>query len=91
MQSIFVLKEKCYIADDSRTNLTDSEINVGSIRHQMLLYLFCLKFYFSNLEKIDKTKSMLQNVIDLGKSKFGEALNKILRDIFVRNVENKRN
>jgi len=32
---------------------------------------------------------MLQNVIELGKSEFGEAPNKILRDIFVRNVEKK--
>ena len=34
---------------------------------------------------------MLQNVIELGKSDFGDALNKILEDIFVRNVEKKGN
>lgn len=32
---------------------------------------------------------MLRNTIDLGKSEFGEALNNILEDIFVRNVEKK--
>ena len=32
---------------------------------------------------------MLQNVIELGKSEFGEELNKNLKDIFVRNVEKK--
>ena len=57
----------------------------------MLLYLFCMKFYFSNKKKIDKDKSMLRNAIDLGKSKIGEALNNILEDIFLRNVERKGN
>ena len=50
-----------------------------------------MKFYFSNLEKIDEDKSMLENVIELGKSEFGDALNNILEDIFVRNVEKKAN
>ena len=73
------------------TTLAESKINVRSIRHQMLLYLFCMKFYFSNLEKIDKEKSMFRNVIELGKSEFGEELINILEDIFLTNVERKGN
>ena len=89
--NLFYLKDKGYIVDDSTTTLAKSKINVRSIRHQMLLYLFCMKFYFSNLEKIDKDKSMLRNVIELGKSEFGEELNNILEDIFLTNVEKKGN
>jgi hypothetical protein len=89
--NLFYLKDKGYIVDDSTTTLEKSKINVRSIRHQMLLYLFCMKFYFRNLEKIDKDKNMLRNVIDLGKSEFGEELNNILEDIFLRNVERKGN
>lgn len=49
--NLFYLKDNGIIVDDSTTTLTKSKINVKSIRHQMLPYLFCLKFYFSNLEK----------------------------------------
>ena len=89
--NLIYLKDKGYIVDESMTTLAKSKINVRSIRHQMLLYLFCMKFYFSNLEKIDKDKSMFWNVIDLGKSEFGEELNYILEDIFITNVEQKGN
>ena len=89
--NLFYFKVKCYIVDDSTTTLAKSKIIVRSIRHQMLLYLFCMKFYFSNLEKIDQDKSMFRNVIDFGKSEFDEELNNILEDIFITNVERKGN
>ena len=57
----------------------------------MDLYLFCLKVYFSNSEKINKNKSMLHNVIELGKSEFGEPLNNILGAIYFKNIEKKGN
>ena len=57
----------------------------------MLLYLFCLKVYFSNSEKINENKSMLQNVIELGKSEFGKTLNNILGAIYFRNNEKNKN
>ena len=88
---LLLYRARYIFVDDSTTTLANSKINVRSIRHQMLLYLFCLKFYFSNLEKIDENKSMLRNVIELGKSEFGDALNNILEDIFLRNVEKKGN
>ena len=75
--------------DDSTTTLGNSDINIKSIRHQVLLYLFCLKVYFSNPEKRNENKSMLQNVIELGKSGFGKALNNILGAIYFKNIEKK--
>ena len=77
--------------DDSTTTLANSKINVRSIRHQMILYLFSLKVYFSNSEKIDKSISLLRNVIEFGKFEFGKPLNNILEDIFCRNIEKKVN
>ena len=68
--------------------MVESDIFSTSIRHQILLYLFCLKVYFRNLKKIDKNKSMLQNVIELEKSEFGEALNNILKEIKVKEIKN---
>lgn len=88
---LFYLKEKGFIVDESSATLGNSDINLTSIRHYMLLYLFCLKAYFSKSEQIDENKSMIQNVIEFGKSECSDALNKILEDIYCRNIEKKGN
>ena len=55
----------------------------------MLLYLFCLKVYFSKSEQIDENKRMIQNAIELGKPEFGKTLNTIQGEISCKNIEKK--
>ena len=56
----------------------------------MVLYLFCLKIYFSNKGQVNVDEGMFQNVIELAKTECSKTLCNILEKIDLTNNGGKR-
>ena len=51
----------------------------------MVLYLFCLKLYFSNKGQVNADEGIFQNVIEIAKTECSETLCNILEKIDLTN------